>query len=222
MARFSGHAVLLTTCLVIALGGCSRALTPNERAFAADILGPSLDADKVRVAQDMGFAAPPTKSHRVPRSLPVDSPPHEGACDRTAPQAASGPPPAWALFNRVHFVTDLYQPDLAAGWPQYALFPQALVMAHELVHVWQWQNRRRTHYHPVRAALESLVNLDPYFYAPKDGTAFLEYGYEQQAALLEDYLCYALYDPANARRAHLRTILSPYFPLDRLDASLAR
>ena len=217
-----GHALYLALAVVLALGGCSRALTPNERAFAADILGPGLDVEKVRVAHGMGLAVPPAKPKRAPKLLPVDSPPHEGFCDRTAPTPASGPPPAWALYNRVHLVAELYQPDLAVGWPKYALFPEALVMAHELVHVWQWQNRKRTGYRPVRAALESLVNIDPYFYASSQRAGFLDYGYEQQAALLEDYLCYALYDPANKRRGELREILSPHFPLGRLDAALAR
>ncbi len=222
MLRRCGHALLLTLGCVLLLGGCTRALTPDERAFAADLLGPGLDPDKVRVAHGMGFVVPPATPKRVPRSLPVDSPPHEGTCDRIAPQPPSGPPPAWALYNRVHLVAELYQPDLAMGWPDYALYPEALVMAHELVHVWQWQNRRRTGYHPVRAALESLVNLDPYFYASRETSAFLTYGYEQQAALVEDYLCYALYDPANKRRRDLRVILSPHFPVGRLDAALAR
>lgn len=93
-------------------------------------------------------------------------------------------------------------------------------MGHELVHVWQWQNRVRTGYRPLRAAMESVLNMDPYFYVPEPGAGLLSYGFEQQAALLEDYLCYALYDPHNARRADLRGILAPHFPLGRLDRAL--
>ena len=216
-----GLRLCLAGLCALTVMGCQRPLTPNERAFAADIFGDSLDTQKVRVAQGFG-TLPPANATRAPRLLPVASPPHVGFCDRTAPQAPSGPPPAWALYNRLHFVTDIYRPDMAVAWPEAALFPEALIMAHELVHVWQWQHRARTGYRPARAALESLTNLDPYFYSPEDGSVFFSFGYEQQAALVEDYLCYALYDPANPRRADLRDILVPFFPLDRLDAALGQ
>ncbi len=116
---------------------------------------------------------------------------------------------------------EFYRADLAPDWPKSARFPQALVLAHELVHVWQWQHRRATGYRPARAAFESMVNMDPYFYVPDANVTFLKFGFEQQAALLEDYVCYALYDPAAPRRAELRPLLAPYFPIGRLDAVLA-
>ena len=31
---------------------------------------------------------------------------------------------------------------------------EAMLLAHEMTHVWQWQNRKRTGYHPLRAAAE--------------------------------------------------------------------
>lgn len=218
-----GHRAAIGLLAVLVLAGCAvRPLTPNERAFAADVIGPALDTDKVRVAESMGLTPLPASSPRPSEPLLVRSAPRKGFCDRTAPEAVSGPPPAWALYNRVHLVPEIYHPDLAAGWPEAARLPEALVLAHELVHVWQWQNRRRTGYHPVRAGLEGFLRRDPYFYVPEDRSRFLDYGYEQQAALLEDYLCYALYDPANPRRVELRRILSPYFPLDRLDRRLGQ
>lgn len=214
--------IRLVTLMVIcaAVAACSRPLTPNEHRFAADVIGPGLNLNAVRVSQGFGIAAPPKKPVEPPNAHAVGSEIHPGFCDRTAPQAPSGPPPAWALYNRISLTAPIYQPDTATDWPRAAQFPQALIMAHELVHVWQWQNRARTRYRPMRAALESILNLDPYFYIPDAGTGLLSYGYEQQGALMEDYLCYALYDPKNPRRAKLRAILSPHFPLDRLDAAL--
>ena len=100
--------------------------------------------------------------------------------------------------------------------------PHSLIMAHELVHVWQWQKRRITGYRPAKAGLESVLNIDPYFYQAGDDAKFLNYGFEQQAALVEDYLCYGLFDPDNPRRAKIRTILEPHFRMDRLDAALKR
>lgn len=213
--------IVMMIVVCVALSACSRPLTPNERRFADDVIGPTLNKDAVRVSQGFGFAPPPRTPAEPVNAHPVGSEIHPGFCDRTAPQAPSGPPPAWAVYNRISLTAPIYQPDTATDWPHVAQFPQALIMAHEMVHVWQWQNRGRTGYRPMRAALESVLNMDPYFYVPDSESGLLNYGFEQQAALLEDYMCYALYDPKNPRRAALRPILTPYFPLDRLDAALA-
>ena len=148
--------------------------------------------------------------------------PRPGLCDRVAPTPREGPPPGWALYNTVHFSREFYRDDVLPGWPSQILLPQALIMLHEMVHVWQWQNRAVTGYRPVKAGLESVLNMDPYFYVPEAGAGFLEYGFEQQASLLEDYFCYGLFDPENPRRAELRGILAPYFRMDRIDAVLER
>ncbi|SEK32179.1 hypothetical protein SAMN05421666_1856 [Roseovarius nanhaiticus] len=216
-------AVIAGLLTLTALAACSRPLTPNERAFAADIIGPALDVDRVRIARGFTTIPEAPQTPDISDLYPiVDENTVTGLCTRSAPEPRSGPPPGWALWNRVHFNREFYRADLAPGWPKAARFPQGLVLAHELVHVWQWQNRRITGYRPTRAALESVLNMDPYFYVPDEGATLLDFGYEQQAALLEDYLCHALYDPAAPRRAELRPLLAPYFPLDRLDAALGR
>lgn len=210
-----------TLCILalLALTACSRPLTTGERAFAADVIGPSLNPDKVRVASGLGLKTPPptpqppAKGER--RTIP-------GICDRVPQGPRTEPPPAFAIYNGIHLRPDLYRDDTAPGWPDRRLLPQSLIMAHELVHVWQWQNRARTGYRPARAVLESLLNLDPYYYQPGDNDTFLSFGYEQQAALLEDYYCYALLDPENPRRAELHALLAPHFPVARIDAALAR
>ncbi|MGR3343850.1 MAG: hypothetical protein ACU0DI_11600, partial [Paracoccaceae bacterium] len=145
-----------------------------------------------------------------------------GACDRDAPDPKRGPPPAFAAYQTMHVTRRFYAPDMAAGWPDAAPLPEALILVYELAHVWQWQNRARTRYAPLRAALESLFNTDPYYYDPADDKSFLQYGYEQQAALIEDYLCFALVDADAPRRAELRAILAPHFPIARLDAALGQ
>jgi hypothetical protein len=211
-------ALLLLFALI--LSACSRPLAPGERAFANDIFGRGLNVDQTRIAAGFGLSAPPNTTAAPLASGKLKTLP--GICDRVPQGPRTEPPPAFALWNRIHISDEFYRGETAPGWPNQVLLPQSLIMAHELVHVWQWQNRAVTGYRPARAALESLLNLDPYFYQPGDPTGFLSFSYEQQAALVEDYVCYALLDPINPRREDLRTILVPYFPLDRLDAALAR
>lgn len=213
---------LLAMAVICLAAACTRPLTQSERRFAADVIGPSLNAQEVRLTRGLGLSSPERQPERAAKLLPVARPPIEGLCDRDAPEPQDGPPPAFALWNRIHIAEEFYRPEMAPDWPRAALFPEALILAHELVHVWQWQNRARTGYSPARAGFESWASRDPYFYKPEAELRYADFGYEQQASLLEDYLCYGLYDPANPRRAELRRILVPHFPLDRLDTALGQ
>ncbi|MDF0602595.1 hypothetical protein P1J78_17795 [Psychromarinibacter sp. C21-152] len=207
--------------LLILLAACSRPLAEGERAFARDLFGETLDVDRVRVAVGLGLTPAP-----APRPLPADPEPvarRPGLCDRVAPDTGPRePPPAFALYDRVHVMPEYYHADMMPRWPEGVLVPEALIFGHELVHVWQWQNRRVTGYHPGRAIFESLILGDPYFYRPNAGEGFLGYGYEQQGALVEDYMCYLIFDPDNPRRAEIRDILRQVFTVENVDAALGR
>ena len=194
-------------------------MATGEQSFATDIFGDTLKTEKVRVAAGFGLTPPPSPK-APPSSGTLRTVP--GICTRVPQGPRTEPPPAFALYNQIHLSHEFYREETAPDWPNRVLLPQALIVAHELTHVWQWQNRKRTGYRPARAALESLFNLDPYFYQPGDSDGFLSFGYEQQAALVEDYLCYAMLDPENPERAKLRAVLVPYFPLDRVDKALKR
>jgi hypothetical protein len=211
------HGLLLRlAALLLLLVACSRPLTEAEEAFASDLFGESLDTSEVRVAQGLGI----TPLYRtVPKKVTLV----EGtdkACVRTPQPRGAQPPQACALANRLHFETGLYSSDMVIRWPEGLRVPQALVLAHELTHAWQWQNRDVTGYSPARAVAESIELADPYFSEGRAG--FFSFGYEQQAALVEDYVCFAFANPDHPRRAELRAILAPVFPLDDFDAVLGR
>jgi hypothetical protein len=87
-----------------------------------------------------------------------------------------------------------------------------MFLAHEMTHVWQWQNRGLTGYHPARAFVEQVAVDDPYLFA-EDGRRFLDYGYEQQASLVEEYLCCATLAPEGARTERLRRLLREVMPV---------
>lgn len=207
---------LIAVPALLLVAACSRPLTPAEEDFANDLFGPSLDTSKVRVKHGIGITP-------LYRTVPAEVTLVEGtdeACLRTPQPRGAQPPQAFALGNRVHFETGLYSSDMVIRWPDSLRIPQALVFAHELTHVWQWQNRARTGYTPFRAVAESLRLADPYY--SQGDAAFLAFGYEQQAAIVEDYVCFAFANPDHPRRQELREIIDPVLPLDRLDAALAR
>ena len=199
------------------LAACARPLTEAEASFAADLFGPTLNTSQVQVAQGVGIT-PLYKT--VPTSV-VQVRGTESACVRTPQPRGAQPPQAFAFQNRIHFETGLYSSDMAMVWPRGLRVPHAFVLAHELTHVWQWQNRHITGYTPMRAVAESWRLADPYYTAPGDA-AFYSFGYEQQAALVADYVCFTLSNPTHPRRTELRSILEPVFPIETFEAKLGR
>ena len=95
-----------------------------------------------------------------------------------------------------------------------------MLFAHEMTHVWQWQNRKRTGYTPLKAATEHQTHVDPYLIDPDTSAQFLDHGYEQQGAIVEEYVCCQLLDPEAPRTARLRAMISEAMPIGGLDAAL--
>ena len=88
-----------------------------------------------------------------------------------------------------------------------------MYLVHEMTHVWQWQNRRSTGYHPARAFAEQALIDDPYLFEDEPGRRFLDYGFEAQASLVEEYLCCATLDADGARTVRLRDLLRQVMPV---------
>jgi hypothetical protein len=201
----------LAACLVAA---CARPLTPAETAFAQDLFGPTLNTAKVRILS-APYGAKDVDEPRVMRGT-------ERACVRRPQPRGAQPPQAFALGNVVHFSGPLQARDMTLAWPKALRFPQGLIFAHELTHVWQWQNRAWTGYSPFRAVAEGIALPDPYFSASGEAPVFFAFGFEQQAAMVEDYVCFTIANPTHPRRAALRQLLEPVFPVDAFDAAIDR
>jgi hypothetical protein len=204
--------LLLATCLAAA--ACGRPLAPNERAFLEALAGDELSGPGFRLHDSLAAGAP--------RNVPV--PP------RLTCQARLWPPrqaptvqvqnAAMAIFEHVYLRPDLYREDLLDGWPQTLPLAEAMLLAHEAVHAWQWRNRQITGYHPLRAALEHAGSPDPYLFDLAASADFLDYGYEQQGAIMEEYVCCRSLAPEAPRTARLHALLDPHFPLPPLSEPL--
>lgn len=208
---------------------CSRTLTPNETTFAKNLFGDTIEVEGIEVLAGagvlpiprdypkLGKASGPTVAPPPPRKAPDD------LCVRKpSPRQYWDWPAAFVLDNNIYFSYRWFPEDAFAGLPASALYPVAPIMAHELVHVWQWQNRERTNYSPLVSAGESIDSKDPYFWVPEEGREFLSYGYEQQAAIVEDMVCYTLFDPTDPKLDELADILRPILPVDSFIAAYGR
>ena len=201
---------------LIFLFACARPLTEAEETFAQDLFGPSLDTSEVTITQGLGLF-PLYKT--VPAKVTVLNG-TDKACVRTPQPRGAQPPQAFAFRNRMHFDSEIYSSNMALGWPEGLRFPNAIILAHELTHVWQWQNREITGYTAMRAIKESWQIADPYYSASGGGPAFFSYGYEQQAAMVEDFVCFSVANPTHPRHDELKGILEPVLPVERFQAAI--
>ncbi|MDU8945637.1 hypothetical protein [Ovoidimarina sediminis] len=195
-------------CLaVLALAACaSRPLTETERAFTGTVLGDAIDIAPVRITRGaaVGLLRPtvPPKPRTTcreklfpPRDLPV-----------------KGRFPAFVLSDRVFYTREHWRADFLAGYPEAKSLRQSMRFAHELVHVWQWQNREVTGYHPLKAMTEHIESDDPYLIEIDPEKPFLAYAYEQQGVIVEEFVCCRALAPTAPRTAELLRLVRQVFP----------
>ena len=204
---------LIAVCLCLLLLACGRPLTEAERAYMADLGGAGFDAGPVRIVetpliglQRRSYPARPQVTCRERLWPPPEDPVIEA---RTA---------GIVLFQTMWVRPDFWRPDYVAQRDDRRSLAAAMFFAHEMTHVWQWQNRDRTGYHPARAFAEHARMEDPYLFDPQDRRRFLDYGYEVQASLVEEYVCCRAVEPGGARTARLERLIGQEMDLTPLQS----
>ena len=197
---------LLLLPVLLVLAACTaRSLTPAETALLAPLHGPMLDASAVRLVRAPVIGLFPIAYDARPRTTCREriAPPRFGRISvRTG---------GLVLFRTLFLSGETWRRDYAAAPP--LDLAEAMFLAHEATHVWQWQNRDLTGYHPVKAFTEQVTEDDPYLLDPDPARPFLAHGYEQQASLVEEYLCCATLDPSGGRTARLGALLRQAMPV---------
>ena len=197
--------------LPLILISCGRPLTDTEKTFSNQMFGDSFDTKRVRVVDGALIGKTTYPRRKRPRL----------ACrERILPEPTTPTvtvsPAALVVHNKVFYSNDWYQTNFLPRYPQVMSLVHAMVFAHELTHVWQWQNRKVTGYTPLRAVREHSVTDDPYLFDISTENSFLDYGYEQQASIVEEYVCCATLDPQAPRTKRMKQMLSETFPLGDL------
>lgn len=195
----------------VLLLSCGRPLTQTEQSFATQIHGPTLDASRIRLVEGALIGKTTYQRPKRPRL----------ACrerifpEPTTPTVTVGPA-AYVIHNKVFFSRDWYAEDYLPAYPARMSLVHAMIFAHEIAHAWQWQNRRVTGYSPLRAISEHGASPDPYLFDMKTQTRFLDYAYEQQASIVEEYVCCATLDPGAPRTKRLKTLIGEAMPIGDL------
>ena len=192
---------------LLILAACGRPLTETEIAFAERIQGETLDTAKVRLVE--GAPVGPITFRRKAR-------PRVTCRERILPppkeEIVTTRPAAVTLYGHVFFSRDWYARNYLPGYPERLHLLGAMLLAHELTHVWQWQNRDLTGYSPWRAAAEHGASEDPYLFDLSGAPDFLGFAYEQQASIVEEYVCCRAIAPQGARTKRLHRMLRRVMP----------
>ncbi|UWQ17099.1 hypothetical protein [Jannaschia sp. M317] len=194
--------------LLLALTACSRPLTEAEIALTAQLHGSTLDTAPIRLTKNPTIGLFPITFDARPRTTCREriGPPQTGRIT-----AATG---GIVLFEKLLLSPRAWLPDYARQTTDGRLdLASAMFLIHEMTHVWQWQNRAQTGYHPSRAFAEQVTIDDPYLFDEDPSRRFLDYGYEQQASLVEEYFCCAVLHPEGTRTDRLKTLLRQVLPV---------
>lgn len=197
--------------LPLVLISCTRPLTPSEAAFAKALQGDTIDTQAVTVVRDVPMASFTVEREARPRLTC-----RERILPAPKTETVTVSPAAVVVWNTAFYAKDWHKPDFMEGYPQKMDLIDAMLFGHEITHVWQWQNRKETGYSPWRAAGEHKNGADPYLFDISTSTDFLEYGYEQQASIVEEYICCALLDPKAPRTHRLKNLISQAMPISTL------
>jgi hypothetical protein len=201
----------LILCLLV---GCGRPMTETETAFARGLMGDTLDAQAVRFVDGAPTRAVTFRRPPRPRTScrELILPPSTG-------EIVTSKPAAVAVYNTILFDKDWYLDDYLPEYPDRIGLIAAMLFAHELTHIWQWQNRATTGYSPLRAASEHQRGSDPYLFDLAELPDFNSFGYEQQGAIVEEFVCCTALAPQAARTGRLHALISQVMPVAPLPQS---
>jgi len=201
------------------LSACGRPLSEGERTFAATLFADTLDTKPIHVA---AFPALTSLTQSRPPRPPV-------ACrERIWPKAEPTEgmvktyTAAFVTWNRINMADVLYLPDYMSKYPDKMNLAAAMLIGHELTHVWQWQHRDITGYSPQKAMREHQRGKDPYLLELDAEPKFLDFPYEQQASIVEEYICCRALDPDGGRTKRLYGMLSAVMPVSKAPALQSR
>jgi hypothetical protein len=203
--------------LLMLLTACGRPLSDTEIKFATQFHGAALDTSVIRVTR-----SPFIQFYRTTAPIPPRLTCAQKLFPPTTQKTWTGSPAAAVVFNTIHINPDQYSLDYLKQYPELANILATMFLAHELVHVWQWQHRDITGYHPYKAAQEHQRSPDPYLFDLSNDAQFLDYGYEQQGAIAGEYICCAALAPNAPRTERLKDLLDAVFPITGLTETLPK
>lgn len=160
--------IILVLCTCL-IASCARQLSDGEERFLLKSFGTEIDYSVVRI--------------------------REGGLPNLFPRAE-----AVAVENRIFWQDETYREDFIPP-DDISYVQDQILLAHEVAHIWQFQNSDITGYSLNKVIAEHRnFGRQVYDYIkPLDlSKPFLEYRYEQQAEIVEDWVCATLLNDPQA------------------------
>lgn len=194
------------------LTACSRPMTDGEIAYGNELFTRGLNFEEVRFSGQERQGIQKAKEKLAQEHASVLSNQKDSEKLISAIPSLFGAD-AIVIGNTIYFDSDVYSLDFSESVAD----SDRWLMAHELTHVWQWQNRDYTGYTFSRVVSEHVEFGDSvYKYILVDGKRFTDYRFEQQGAIVQCYAMLRQVRPnAPVTLKHERIIRSE-FPLDAL------
>lgn len=157
-----------TLLALFLLAACGRPLTEAEQGFMAELAGPAFDPAPVRITQNPLIGLTTRSYPARPRSTCRERifPPPQG-------DTVTGRTAGIVFFNRLHLREDYALPDYIAREDGAVNLLAQMFFAHEMTHIWQWQNRARTGYYSLTALLGGDAKLAAPFKGGDFATIYL-------------------------------------------------
>ena len=206
-------ATLISIAAVLSLAACGRPMTEGEVSFSSEILTRQIDFDVVR------FSGQEERGRQLAkRQLEADLKAQEKMGERTegTERLLSGLPAlfgasAMVIGNTVFFDRSVYSADFSAS----PIDGDRWLMAHELTHVWQWQNSDLTGYSFAKVVSEHIAfGNEVYLYKLTSGKAFTDYRFEQQGKIVECYAMLRQVHPNHPVTQRHERLIRAQFPID--------
>lgn len=205
---------------VLVLAGCSgRPLVPDEVAALRGIQGEQVRYADVRVHDGVFRRTAKVRKALREEGSELSALLEQAALtdvsgrpltERTAVQHFVARPDALTLGDHIYYQRDMYRKNFARGLNGDVPVWDLALLAHEVTHVWQHQNRSRTGYSLAAVILEHLRHDEPYAFRLAPGKAFLDYRFEQQGAMVQRYVICS-YFPSTPWFEQLRAVVEPVF-----------
>lgn len=201
--------------LMLAIGGCiSRELTPHEKMFVQATHTNTVAQSKVRIARGVdGKEVRRTLRKDLQRSALTLK--HNGkavSVDDLQKALLTGPG-AITIGSKIYYRKNYYQANFVPAWPRPLIVNWASLLAHEVTHVWQYQNRRVTGYSLSKIAMEHIrYRENVYHYNIVRGKKFLEYRFEQQGQIIQDWVTCRCMAPNSPKTSELEKLIEAVIP----------
>jgi len=201
----------LVTFATFFLAACSREMTDGEKEYSSQILTRGINFDNVTF---LGWLSEDQKKSEALEQIRKENEviSQYGSSDEVLTLIPSlFGADAIAIGNKIIF--ENYLMDFSTS----IFDSDRWLMAHELVHVWQWQNRERLDYSFSKVVSEHIEYGDGvYDYVLISGKRFTEYRFEQQGSIVQCYAQLRQTMPNSPITKEHEKLIRSEFPLDEI------